>query len=85
MKIFNDGELIRKWDAIIALLSVDEYNQRSVQAIRNLSIIESERMRGKWQEHKDYPGLAYLCSECGYFTTIQTNFCPNCGADMRGV
>lgn len=45
---------------------------------------EPKRMRGKWQEHKDYPNLAYLCSECGHFTTMRTNFCPSCGADMRG-
>jgi hypothetical protein len=44
-----------------------------------------EPRKGKWKEHKDYPGLAYLCSECGYFTTMRTNFCPNCGADMREV
>jgi rubrerythrin len=41
------------------------------------------RKKGEWKEHKDYTGLAYLCSECGYFTTMRTNFCPNCGADMR--
>ena len=41
------------------------------------------RMRGKWKEDKDCPNLAYLCSECGYFTTTRMDFCPGCGADMR--
>ena len=30
----------------------------------------------------------YICSECeesGTFWSVQTNFCPNCGADMRGI
>jgi len=37
---------------------------------------------GHWKEHKDYPGLAYLCSDCGYFTTDRSYYCPNCGAYM---
>jgi len=29
-------------------------------------------------------GVAY-CSECNYELRVNnTNFCPNCGADMRG-
>ena len=35
---------------------------------------------GHWKEHKDYPGLAYLCSDCGYFTTDRSYYCPYCGA-----
>lgn len=30
----------------------------------------------------------YICSECeesATFWSVQTNFCPNCGADMRGI
>lgn len=37
---------------------------------------------GKWREHKDYPALAYICSNCGYFTTYRSHNCPNCGAIM---
>lgn len=37
---------------------------------------------GCWSEHKDYPGLAWLCSECGNFTTVRSYYCPNCGARM---
>ena len=43
-------------------------------------------IHGKWKEYKDYPGLAYLCSECGYFTTMRSyQYCPNCGARMDGA
>lgn len=38
---------------------------------------------GHWIEHKDYPGLAYLCSECNYFTTDRSYYCPYCGAKME--
>ena len=47
--------------------------------------VDAEPVRhGKWIEHKDYPGLAYLCSECGRFTTERSHFCPDCGAKMDG-
>lgn len=46
--------------------------------------LTQERKKGQWVGHKDYPGLAYLCSECDHFTTVKSNYCPNCGADMRG-
>ena len=26
----------------------------------------------------------YVCSICGNGTATQRNYCPNCGADMRG-
>lgn len=55
-----------------------------LEMIENAPTIEPQKKRGKWDEHHDYPGIAYLCNQCKYFSTIQTNFCPNCGADMRG-
>lgn len=44
----------------------------------------SAERHGKWLEHKDYPGLAYLCSECNWFTTDRSFYCPNCGTRMDG-
>ena len=36
---------------------------------------------GKWEDH----GWSIRCSECGYDMPFTVrNFCPNCGADMRG-
>jgi hypothetical protein len=49
-----------------------------------------EVKRGKWEkrtfivfdnEIKD----GYHCSECNTTWDTDTNFCPNCGADMRGA
>ena len=40
---------------------------------------------GRWLEHKDYPGLAYLCSECNLFTTDRSYYCLHCGARMDEV
>lgn len=45
-------------------------------------------VRGEWKVDGIEQGFAfdhYTCSICGYVSGIKsTNFCPNCGADMRG-
>lgn len=45
-------------------------------------------VHGEWNEFDiDYGGIptvGYQCSECGQSNGFITDFCPNCGADMRG-
>lgn len=46
-----------------------------------------ERPQGEWLEHSTYKNVL-ICSNChhgssNYYDTYK--FCPNCGADMRGV
>lgn len=47
-----------------------------------------ERKKGKWIEHNPHKwglGIVFECSECGETIDCEpSNFCPNCGADMRG-
>ena len=51
-----------------------------LEIIERQPTIEPERKPGKWiNEHMDYGE----CSECGFYG-MTTDFCPNCGADMRG-
>ena len=51
------------------------------EAIERVPTVDAEPVRHEhWKEHKDYPGLAYLCSGCGYFTTDRSYYCPYCGA-----
>ena len=39
---------------------------------------------GKWIAHSDGIWIEYYeCSECGRAHTIHSDYCPNCGADMR--
>ena len=44
---------------------------------------------GDWQFETDGRGncwYEYKCSECGYIKRGgKSNYCPNCGADMRGI
>ena len=45
---------------------------------------QQERKKGRWTLKENVFGVAY-CSECDYeLHTNDTNFSPNCGADMRG-
>ena len=40
-----------------------------------------DRSKGEWKYNKN--GLPY-CSKCNKQWTYPTDFCPGCGADMRG-
>ena len=67
--------------------------------VEQLPSAQPERMRGKWII-KDNPGTGWYrvtCSECGEDVTstapcigfypnakVTWDYCPNCGADMRG-
>ena len=49
----------------------------------------SDRPKGEWKRRLVDNGFNadWVCSECGYRVKIDFvsfNFCPNCGADMRG-
>ena len=54
----------------------------------DMAIEALDRQKGEWVDDKDgYPccsecGFSYGCIECCH--TEDTNYCPNCGADMRG-
>ena len=62
---------------------VDELDT-AIATLVNLPSAQSERIRGRWIEKPHVHGVAY-CSLCDYeLHTNDTNFCPNCGADMRG-
>lgn len=41
------------------------------------------RPTGKWIDIGD-EGLVFKCSLCGNKKTIESNYCPNCGAKMEG-
>ena len=47
-----------------------------------IEALEQEPMTGHWNDIPKYTDIAWLCSECGHFTTMKRNYCPNCGAKM---
>lgn len=41
--------------------------------------------KGEWRHDGSRWKNRFICSACGYkLFDAPTNFCPNCGADMRG-
>ena len=42
-----------------------------------------ENVKGEWKDRGKY-ALGYMCSHCQKASINKSDFCPNCGADMRG-
>lgn len=58
----------------------------SKKQIENAPTVDA-RKRGEWVVDDDASILftVYACSECGTkWVNNRINYCPNCGADMRG-
>ena len=90
--IDNIKELFRMGDCYCDKYSV-------IGMLNQLPSAEPERKKGKWERHNTYHGddtsgfvdPDWRCSECGKQATVNewmmydlSNFCSNCGADMRG-
>lgn len=61
----------------------------SVDSALSMAIEALSRPQGEWIPHAtSVGGKKYIeysrCSECGEMALVRMNFCPNCGADMRG-
>ena len=58
--------------------------------IENIPVADVQPVvHGEWIKHGVSEGHLIeknTCSECNYYSGTKTsNFCPNCGADMRGI
>lgn len=49
----------------------------------NAATQRADRPKGKWARVLDIHHERYWCSECMGIADKRSNFCPNCGADMR--
>ena len=94
-RLVDADTLIAEWKDV---LNTDDISPTFAMvlesAIRDVErakvLIEEERKKGEWIPHEDEDGERYgdECSECGECYVMpygKTNFCPNCGADMRGA
>lgn len=59
--------------------------------VENLPSVQPKAKTGRWETSVDRWGEevttvnGYRCSECGEFNGFNDNYCPSCGADMRGA
>ena len=64
--------------------------KEKVQKALNMAIEAlTDRPKGEWIKYEspvnyDDGKDAWDCSLCGAMVGKQTNYCPNCGADMKG-
>ena len=94
----KDADLVAYLQAIptadvIPRSEFEAYAKNQEDAIKDLvAELEKKEVHGKWIEDDDVYGTDYHCSNCheyalakyGTHDLVRSNFCPNCGADMRG-
>lgn len=76
------------------VLTIGTGKKKSLEYIRKYieALPSAQPKKGKWlPDNNDYEHLYYYCSNCRRATQIPRyvggflyDFCPNCGADMRG-
>ena len=83
LKAKTDGDLVRRSDAIEAVEN-NSYGMGSRASVKAIKALPSaEAVQGEWT---NVGVLTVRCSNCkSEFHELEAmNFCPNCGADMRG-
>lgn len=53
-----------------------------MQDILDLPSVQPKQDKGEWIAY--HLGAKWICSQCNEKNDSRDNFCPNCGADMRG-
>lgn len=75
---------IERLEALLRFIFDAEWRQALIMAIEALS---NERPKGRWKTQyrsgaKVTNGFVSSC--CDMYNERKSNYCPNCGADMRG-
>ena len=70
----TNQEAIEKLKEILFMTGYKEALDLAIKALE-------ERSQGEWK----LDSLGAYCSECGTHPDYSSNYCPNCGADMRGM
>ena len=94
----TEGEYIKKSDLMAKVVTetLSDYTEEDVIYVDVINQLPTysfpDREKGEWIEHEPFEkrncNICIECSVChtwfGHDCYEKTNFCPNCGADMRG-
>ena len=78
------SDLISRQDAIEAVATVTmSIHLSNVLCDKLLALPSADRPTGEWVEEDAYGDL-WVCDQCGFANEHRDNYCPNCGAKMKG-
>lgn len=74
-----------RWDGAWQDNETNCYRKLMRDSAKLLELPSVQPRRGKWAGKGDSEGFGiFICDNCGKFAMMEYDFCPNCGADMRG-
>lgn len=80
-----DADDLMNWSETVPLtddggIDINDFEEK----LKSMPTIDAEPVKhGKWIEYPIADGMNQ-CSECGVLRFGESNYCPNCGAYMRG-
>ncbi len=86
MAIYRLNHMSEEKDITTRLINTMQLNERTTMKhlVADFPTVEAVPVvHGNWIVELDKFLLLYECSECSSTYPWATNFCPNCGADMR--
>ena len=80
--LYDKGTSMTAWGELLAMKWSDI--QKCIEQLPS-----ADRPKGRWHYSDGKPAtigqsFGVICDQCGTESEYCTNFCPNCGADMRG-
>lgn len=85
------NELISRQAAIDSIMEEPSEVRYPVYYAEKIRQLPSAQRKGKWLATQEWGGRNYFCSCCKFSFIVDTcmlepmwNFCPNCGAEMKG-
>ena len=71
-------------DALIDRFATLAYWNPDVVIDTLKKVPSAQPKKGKWfgADYDENIGI-YMCDQCGKFAMMKSDFCPNCGAEMR--
>jgi rubrerythrin len=80
LSVMLGGENVFKTAKKSVLRIIDEQPTADVEEVKHGEWIEIIKDIGRGRTL-----IKYQCNKCDVYTAKELNYCPNCGADMRGV